>query len=120
MIVAGGCQKDKDDTRYKQPFIGKWQQFECGNPDVDDHSLFKPNAHTLEFFEDGISLRYETRKYDYQVDSEYLYYNSGKAPDGFTYRYTFTGPDILRLDYVNGAMPGIYPQITYDIYKRIK
>jgi hypothetical protein len=120
MIAAGGCQKDKDDTRYRQPFIGKWQQFECGSSDVDDQSLFKPNGHTLEFFENGTSLSYGTRKRNYRVDSEYLYYNSGKDPDGFTYRYTFTGPDTLRLDYVNGNINAIYPQVTYNIYKRIK
>jgi hypothetical protein len=57
----------------------------------------------------------------YSLDSEFLYLNSGKMPDGHTYRHTFVGSrNKLRLDHVNGATTYSLGTPSFQIYKRIK
>jgi hypothetical protein len=133
LLAMVGCGSDDGRGEFYKPFVGQWQQFACGNPDItDDHPLlkelgyekvsdhpsFKPNGHILEFLEDGTTPYYGA-EWDYRVDAEFVYYSGGK-PNGYTYRYAFTGPDTLRLDLAYGLKELSWPQITYNIYKRLK
>jgi hypothetical protein len=142
LLAAGGCDKDKekdveeveivevpevpeapDEPEDPEPpdappvnvgefyksFIGKWQEIGRGNESYSPPEL-TPTGYIIEF----------TPERDYKADAEFLYLGSGKTPNGYTYRYTFTGSDTLRLDYVDGLVLHIWPQVTYNIFKRLE
>jgi hypothetical protein len=179
MMVAGGCNKDKDrdkdieeivnievpetpgtpdepeapdvpdepeapadpeEPEYPEPpqypgvnvgefyssFIGKWQQIDCGTywPDSISKLHVKPNGHIFEFFEDSTALPSVNSNYtitNCRTDAEFLYYtvNAFSASQDYIYRYTFTGPDTLRLDYEQGIMEESMGTIISNTYKRL-
>jgi hypothetical protein len=119
-----GDYHDGEDTGASDPaqlILGQWQEIARGN---DTYPELEPNGHIIEFLPDGIYHGFwgngneSTRRY--RVDAEFLYLDSGKIPDGHTYRYTFTGTDTLRLDYVDGAITDSMDTPTFHIYKRLK
>lgn len=120
LLALAGCDNDEDTLKYRQPFLGQWQEIARGN---DHHPELEPDGHILEFLPDG------THRYlhndgtvgsarSYRADAKFLYYGSGKDPDGHTYRYTFIGTDTLLLDYVDGAITKSTDTPTFYIYVR--
>jgi hypothetical protein len=119
---SGGDSKDNDISTgyFYKLFIGRWQQVDCGGKGDPANFYWKTNGHILEFLEDGIFLRSTMIQRSYRIDSAFVYYDGGKSPDGHTYRYTFTGLDTLRLDYVEGMTSLEGNPITYNVYKRLR
>jgi hypothetical protein len=134
LLAMVGCDGDDGSGELYKPFVGQWQQFACGNPDItDDHPLlkeiglktiadhpsFQVNGHIIEFLEDGTSPRFKHTNH-YRVDSEFVYYESGNANEISLnqYRYTFIGPDTLHLE--RPDVGGPWPAPSYDTYKRLK
>jgi hypothetical protein len=122
LAAAGGCEGGKETTDPSQLIVGKWQEIARGN---HMYPTLPPNGHIIEFLADGTHLCFsdngsvlQARRY--RVGDGYVYYDSGKAPDGHTYRHTFAGAYTLRLDHVDGAiqMSGFTP--TFNIYRRIR
>jgi hypothetical protein len=74
----------------------------------------------IEFLADGTIIYQNGWTRSYRIDAEFVYYDGGKAPSGHTYRYSFTGTDTLRLDYVDGAITDASDTPRFNIYKRIK
>ncbi|MDR1345035.1 MAG: hypothetical protein LBJ39_06750 [Tannerellaceae bacterium] len=133
LLMMAGC--DDDYVYNGNLLIGQWQEIARGNPDItDDHPVlkeagikaadleaFRPDGHIIEFLENGTKLHHGSDQVmPYETDKEFLYYYKGDEYNEFIYRYTFTGPDILRLDIVTGNIINVWPGITYNIYKRIK
>jgi hypothetical protein len=144
-IVVGGCSKDKDknveeieiievpevpsDPEPPEPpqnvgdfyksFIGQWQEIARGN---ELHPELEPDGHIIEFLPNGTlpSRSGDGSGREYRVDAEFLYFDSGRSPDGHTYRYTFSDPDTLRIDYAAGAKDDSMGTPTFHIYKRLK
>ncbi|MDR2388402.1 MAG: hypothetical protein LBD89_01270 [Tannerellaceae bacterium] len=123
-----------------QHILGQWQEIARGNemyPEVEPNwdEIFPelvPDGHILEFLADGtmlgrtyhrtvwIGILPETIHSDsYRLDTDFLYINDGKFPDGYTYQYSFTGANTLRLDYVNGAIIKIMGTPKFHIYERL-
>jgi hypothetical protein len=122
LLAAGGCKDNNDEElKYRQPFLGQWKEIARGN---DTYPELPPDGHVLEFLPDGIYHRFWdsgtelTRSY--RVDITYVYYGSGKDPDGHIDRYSFTGTDTLRLDYVYGLKNESMDTPTFNIYERLK
>ncbi|MDR1222800.1 MAG: hypothetical protein LBL07_07990 [Tannerella sp.] len=100
-------------------FLGEWEETERGN---EEYSVLATDGHTIEFSADGIYLNSLSDVWRrYSLDSEFLYLDGGKAPDGHTYRHTFVGSrNKLRLDYVAGNRTAMKGTPTFRIYKRVK
>jgi hypothetical protein len=123
LLTPGGCKDDKEEMlKYQQPFLGQWQEIARGNDMLPE--LTPDTGHIIEFLPDGTyqavwgSGGGTTRHY--RVDAEFVYLDSGKDPGGHTDRYSFTGTDTLRLDYVDGAIADSPGTPTFNIYKRLK
>jgi hypothetical protein len=101
---------------FYKSFIGQWQEIARGN---DHYSRLTLSGEFMEFFENGTSIYYRPPIATYRADAEMLYLNSGKDPDGRTYRYTFTGTDTLRFDHVAGLLTLSGDTPLFYIYKRI-
>jgi hypothetical protein len=134
LIECEACGEAEELLR--KPFFGQWKEIERGSDDMFDElpegitefPTFTASGDTVEFLPEGVLLcsRYQSQ-FCYSVDTEFLYRTRNDAPgndappgNDFTDRYTFTGSDTLRLDYVDGAIKDIWPQITFRVYKRIK
>jgi hypothetical protein len=119
LLLAAGCKDDSDDMqKYLQPFLGQWQEIACGN---DDNPELTSDGHVIEFLSNGTFIR-GTGTGTCRADAEFLYYDSGTPPDGYTWRYTFTGTNSFLLDMVDGLVNYDYPSSTptFHLYKRIK
>jgi hypothetical protein len=117
LLLPAGCKDgDEDMQKYLQPFLGKWKEIGCGN---DRYPELTPDGHVIEFLPDGTFIR-GTGTDPYWADAELLYTYSGKSPDGYTWRYTFTGTDTLRLDYVDGLISESMGTPHFYIYERLK
>ena len=125
LLLAAGCKDDNEaeeaSPEYLQAFLGQWQEIACGN---DTYPELTPDGHILDFLTDGTGLysscdRTVTSERTCRADAGFLYFGSGTEPDGHTYRYTFTGTDTLRLDYVAGAMTKSMGTPHFHIYKRV-
>jgi hypothetical protein len=108
---------------FYKSFIGKWQQIDCGTywPDSISKLHVKPDGHILEFFEDSTAQR-SSNKYkiiNCRTDAEFLYYTVEEELR-YTYRYTFNGPDTLRLDYEQGLIALSMGTVISNTYKRHK
>jgi hypothetical protein len=117
ILLAAGCSDDAGDRDYpRRALTGRWMEVARGN---NLYPELEPDGSIIEFTSDSYYITSETKKY-VRIDNEFIYYNSGKSPDGHTYRYTFSGIDVLRLDHVDGAMTdsGLTPY--FHIYKRLK
>jgi hypothetical protein len=126
LLSLAGCNSDDvpnlenmTEQEIQALFVGEWQEIERGN------NLFPElptDGHTIEFLTNGVclsSLNDERRHYS--LDSEFLYLNGEKAPDGHTYRHTFIGSrNKLRLDYVHGFITLSGGTPSFHIYKRVK
>ncbi|MDR2118165.1 MAG: hypothetical protein LBP25_01320 [Tannerellaceae bacterium] len=123
LLLAGGCKDDSEEMlKYQQPFLGQWQEIARGNDYYPE--LTPDDGHIIEFLPDGtyqavwgnggVSTRH------YRVDAECVYYDNGTRPYGHIDRYSFTGTDTLRLDYVDGAITMSMATPTFNIYKRLK
>jgi hypothetical protein len=117
LLATAGCSND-DKYQYYMLFIGKWQQIDCGTywPDSISKLYVKPNGHILEFFENRTT---STKYTNCRTDAEFLYYTLMESQD-YIYRYTFTGPDTLRLDYEYGLMTMSMGTVISNTYKRLK
>ncbi|MDR1344933.1 MAG: hypothetical protein LBJ39_06225 [Tannerellaceae bacterium] len=133
LLMTAGCGGDY--VYDESLLVGQWQEIARGNPDITDDdplvkelgikaadlSRFQPDGHIIEFLENGTRLHHSSNQVlPYEADKEFIYHNKGNENYESIYRYTFTGPKILRLDFVKGNMVGIWPGITYNIYKRIQ
>jgi hypothetical protein len=124
LLLAGGC-KDSDDNSHVEVtpelFLGQWKEIARGN---ETYPELTPDGHVIEFLPDGTYHRFlnsgDVLTRSYRVDAEFLYLDSGTIPDGHTYRYSFTGTDTLRLDYVDGAIELSMGTPEFHIYERIK
>jgi hypothetical protein len=125
LFLPEECRDDHDgeDTGTSDPaqlFLGQWQEIARGN---DAFPGLEPDGHIIEFLTDGIYHRFwpsgneSTR--NYEVDAEFLYLDRGDIY-GYTDRYTFTGTDTLRLDYVYGLITTSMGTPTFHIYKRVE
>jgi hypothetical protein len=125
LLGLAGCGDDVPDLKnmteqeIQALFVGEWQEIARGN---DLFPELGTDEHTIEFLTNGIYLTSlnDVRRH-YSLDSEFLYLDSGKDPDGHTYRHTFIGNrNKLRLDYVNGVITLSGNTPLFRIYKRIK
>jgi hypothetical protein len=126
LLSLAGCNKDDvpnlknmTEQEIQALFVGEWEEIERGN---DEYSELATNGHIIEFLADGSYLTSlsDVRRH-YLLDSEFLYLDGGKAPDGHTYRHTFIGNrNKLQLDYVAGNKTAMGGAPTFRIYKRIK
>jgi hypothetical protein len=90
---------------FYSSFVGQWQQIDCGTflPDSISKLYVKPSGYIFEFFEDSTARRSSTQYTNCRTDAEFLYYTlNGRQK--YIDRYTFTGPDTLRLDYEYGLI----------------
>jgi hypothetical protein len=127
LLSLAGCNNDDvpnlngmTEQEIQALFVGEWQEIERGN---DTHTELATDGHTIEFLPDSIYLTSWNNdlRMRYSLDSEFLYLNSGKMPDGHTYRHTFIGSrDKLRLDHVDGLTTDLGGAPSFYIYKRIK
>jgi hypothetical protein len=111
--------KNMTEQEIQALFVGEWQEIASGN---NTYPELGTDGHTIEFLADGTYLNplNDVRRH-YSLDSEFLYLDGGKAPDGHTYRHTFIGSrNKLRLDYVAGNIEESLGTPTFRIYKRIK
>jgi hypothetical protein len=116
LLLAAGCKDDNDDMqKYLQPFLGQWREIGRGNDTYPELTL---NGHVIEFLPDGTFIR-GTGTGTCRADAEFLYFDSGTAPDGYTWRYTFTDADTLRLDYVDGLISKSMGTPHFYIYERL-
>jgi hypothetical protein len=124
LLTAAGC---KDSLDPSQQILGKWQEIARGNEMFPE---LEPDGHIIEFLPDGtmpggtyhsIVMR-DSQTESYRLDADFLYLGSGKYPDGYIYKYSFTGTDKLRLEIVDGAVYYIYSTRTpkFNIYQRLK
>jgi hypothetical protein len=103
------------DNESQEPLLllGEWQETARGNDPYPE--LLPDYGHVIEFTPDGLSYRFFADKEEspkrYRADTENIYYI---FPHEDIYRYTFTGPDRLRLDYVDGTVS------KFHIYERLK
>jgi hypothetical protein len=114
LLATAGCNDDGD---FYKPFVGQWQEIARGNKHYPE---LPPSSRVIEFFKDGTSTFYSSTRPTYRTDAEFLYLNSGKDPDGHTYKYAFSSSDNLRLDYVDGNIENSMGTPTFYIFKRIK
>ena len=126
LLLVAGCKDNNEDMqKYLQPFLGQWKEIARGNEWFPE---LTPDGHVIEFLPDGTMPggTYHSRfpsvnpTDNYRANAEFLYLNSGKAPDGYTYRYAFTGADTLRLDYVAGVIPLSMDVPYFNIYERLR
>jgi hypothetical protein len=115
LLAAGGCGEDT--SKYQELFPGKWKEIARGNEtDIE----FFPGGRTLEFLPDG-AYHVASKTGRYWVDAKFLY--AKMLESGFdgtnTYRYTFTGTDTLRLDFVDGVLLKMMSTYTSHIYERL-
>ncbi|MDR2810850.1 MAG: hypothetical protein LBB84_09915 [Tannerellaceae bacterium] len=109
--------------------LGKWQEIARGN---DWYPELEPDGHIIEFLPDGtmpegtyhsgsftLSL-IGIRTSSYQIDEEFVYLNSGKPLIGYTYQYSFSGTDTLRMDLISGVRTFSMGTPLFNIYKRVK
>jgi hypothetical protein len=116
LFTLGGCSDNSEKiSEFQKPFLGQWKEIARGN---GMHPVLEPDGHTIEFLLDGTFHRYGSAR-RYRVDAEFLYLDSGKSPDGHTDRYTFTGTDTLRLDYVDGNIEESSTTPHFNIYERL-
>ncbi|MDR2118163.1 MAG: hypothetical protein LBP25_01310 [Tannerellaceae bacterium] len=126
LLLAGGCKDNNEEMlKYQQPFLGQWQEIARGNETFPE---LTPDGHVIEFLTDGTMpggtyhSRFPSgnRTDNYRVDAGSLYLNSGKPRDGYTYRYSFAGPDTLRLDLIYGMRTLSTDTPIFNIYERLK
>jgi hypothetical protein len=123
LLLTGGCSDDSSSVEVTpELFLGKWQEIARGN---DTYPELPPDdGHIIEFLPDSTYLavwgngNVSTRSY--RIDTEFVYLGSGIAPDSHTYRYSFTGTNILRLDVVYGIVQESMGTPTFNIYERLK
>jgi hypothetical protein len=102
------------ENEFKEPLLGEWKEIARGDDPYPE--LIRDYGHVIEFlpggtcrfFSDGGELVKR-----YWADAENIYHIYG-FPREDIYRYTFTGPDRLRLDYAGGAVS------KFHIYERLK
>ncbi|MDR1203321.1 MAG: hypothetical protein LBL58_17060 [Tannerellaceae bacterium] len=104
------------DNEFQEPFfLGEWKETARGNDPYPE--LISDYGHVIEFLPGGTYYRIFTDEDEsvkrYWADAENIYYIYG-FPHEDIYRYTFTGPDRLRLDYANGTVS------KFHIYERLK
>jgi hypothetical protein len=117
LFATGGCKDNNKETLdFQKPFIGQWQEFARGN---EMYPILPSSGRIIEFLPDG-TYRQKEWTAEYRANAEFLYYNSGRYPDGHIFRYAFTGADILRLDHIYGVRTSLPTTPTFNIYERIK
>ncbi|MDR2810851.1 MAG: hypothetical protein LBB84_09920 [Tannerellaceae bacterium] len=124
LLVPTGCADNNEEQEVtmeiRELFLGKWKEIARGN---DLHPKLEPDGHIIEFLPDDTYHAYfdngEVSTSSYRIDAEFMYYDGGTPPSGFTYRYGFSGTDTLRLDYVTGNLTKISSTPLFNIYKRI-
>ena len=115
LLLVAGCKDNNEDMqKYLQPFLGQWKEIARGNEWFPE---LTPDGHVIEFLPDGTFIR-GTSTGPYRADAELLYFYSGKAPDGHSWRYAFTGTDTLRLDLISGATSLSTATPHFYIYER--
>jgi hypothetical protein len=128
LLLLAGCKDSNYEAEEEietitdpaQHILGQWKEIARGNATFPE---LEPDGHIIEFLADGIYHGFwgngnESTRH-YRVDDEFLYLDSGKIPDGHTYRYIFTGINTLLLDYVDGAIANSMLTPRFHIYKRI-
>jgi hypothetical protein len=114
---------DGGDTGASDPsqlILGQWKEIARGN---DTYPELEPDGHIIEFLPDGTYHAFwsngneSTRRYE--TDVKFLYLDKGDIYEHI-YRYTFTGTDTLRLDYVYGDIEMSMGTPQFNIYKQIK
>jgi hypothetical protein len=134
LLSLAGCNKKDDvpdfnddvpdlrnmtEQEIQALFVGEWQEIARGNNQFPELGT---DGHTIEFLTNGIYLTsLNDERIHYSLDSEFLYLNGGKTPDGYIYRHTFIGNrNKFRLDYVYGLIEDSGGAPKFHIYKRIK
>jgi hypothetical protein len=125
LLIPTGCGDNNDEDlsllEPAQRILGKWQEIARGN---DTFPELEPDGRIIEFLPDGTYHCFlsngEVATRSYQIDDEFVYYDGGKGPGGHTYRYSFTGTNTLRLDYITGVIEASMQTPTFRIFKRIK
>jgi hypothetical protein len=121
LSYLGECGFYNEPEPTPETILGQWQEIARGN---NTYPELEPDGHVIEFLPDGTYHAFfsngavATRSY--QIDDKFVYYGSGKSPDGHTYRYRFIGTDMLRMDYVDGVLEESMLTPTFHIYKRVK
>jgi hypothetical protein len=96
-----------------QHILGKWQEIARGN---DAFPELPSDGRVIEFLPDGTCHTGWTATY--RLDAEFLYRYAGEFT--FIDRYSFSGTDTLRLDYVYGVTTASPGTPTFYIFKRLK
>jgi hypothetical protein len=124
LLLLGGCKESDDNSRIEvspEPFLGQWQEIARGN---ETYPELTPDGHVIEFLTDGTYYKFlnngDVLIKSYRVDAEFLYLDSGKPDMEYTYRYSFTGTNTLRLDIVYGIVQESMGTPRFNIYERIK
>jgi hypothetical protein len=130
LLIPAECGYNNDDIGGDIPdppehILGKWQEIARGNEMFPE---LPSDGHVIEFLPDGTmpggiyhsAAMRGSRTESYRVDAEFLYINGGKPDDGYTYRYTFTGTDTLRLDCVDGIVTYSPGTPAFNTYERLK
>jgi hypothetical protein len=137
LLTLTGCRDDNKEIEeindvtdeFLEPFLGKWKEIAYGN---ETHSGFFTDGNVIEFLSDqtmpdriyhSILSQLDAAQADnFRLDADFLYINSGKPGDGYTYRYRFIAAGLLRLEIVHGTVKelpsGNAP--TVIIYERVK
>jgi hypothetical protein len=137
LLTLTGCRDDNKGIEeindvtdeFLEPFLGKWKEIACGN---ETHSGFSTDGDVIEFLSDQtmpgriyhsiLSQPDAAQADNFRLDADFLYINSGKPADGYTYRYRFIAAGLLRLEIVHGTIKelssGDAP--TVIIYERVK
>ena len=119
----------KETEQEENTIVGKWKLIAQGYYDKDNNNTIVINpiensSRYIEFLSNGKMKRpffsngeIIEIEYPYQIDEQFLYENYMDEENAFIYKYKLDN-NKLTLDYVQGNIEDIYPQIVIHIYQR--
>jgi hypothetical protein len=127
-----GCNKESkpnDVEQEKNVLIGKWGLIAQGYYNMDNTLIINPVENSwrfVEFFTNGTMKRPFSSmdeivefEYPYKIDGRFLYENYTDNANTFIYKYKVEGTE-LTLEYVQGNIEMIYPQMIMSFFQRIE
>jgi len=119
----------KDNEYNENVIVGKWGLISTGYYDMDNNVVINSvdNSQSyVEFLPNGKMKRpylsmEETieLEFPYRIDEQFLYGNYTDAGNAFIYKYKVDEKK-LTLEYVQGNIEDIYPQIVICIYEQLE
>ena len=121
-----GCSEDN--KQIEDAIVGKWELIARGYYE-NNNAVVNPVENSqsyVEFLSNGkmkrpylVEGKITELTFPYRIDKQLLYENYTDEVNMFTYKYKVEG-NRLTLDYVQGNLEDIYPQMRIWIYQRLE